>query len=146
MNKVLTKFVRIARLLAKGDRPLLLSTIGINGAPRSRYIGEFRIRDTGEFFLICLSNSNKIREIRKNPLAQLIFSSKDFQRVLTLSGNAALLEDITLRQELFDEKKPLKLYPVFNDNFGVIHFVPVQAEYLDLNVSNDPVVINIPRD
>ncbi len=146
MNRVLAKVAQIARLLAKDDQPALLSTIGINGGPRSRYIGEFRIRDTGELFLICLSNSNKIQEIQRNPQAQVIFSSKDFKRVLTLSGNAAIVQDITLRQNLFEEKKSLKLYPVFNDNFGVIRFVPVHAEYLDLNVSNNPVVINMPRD
>ncbi len=146
MNKVLTKVSKIAGLLAKDNRLILLSTIGINGYPRSRYMGAFRIRDTGEFFLVSPSNANKILEIQKNPQVQVIFSSKDFQRVLALSGNAAVVQDISLRQNLFEETKPLKIYPVFNDYFGVIHFVPVQAEYLDLNVSNDPVVINMPRD
>ena len=146
VNKVLTKVSKIARLIAKDNQPALLSTIGIKGSPRSRYMGAFRIRDAGDIFLISPSNANKIQEIRRNPQAQVLFFDKNFKRVLTLSGIAAIVEDMTLRRNLFEETKPLKIYPVFNDNFGVIHFVPVRAEYLDLNVSNDPVVINMPRD
>jgi hypothetical protein len=71
------------------------------------------------------------------------FSSKDFKRVLTLSGNASVVQDISLRRTLYEEKT-LSMYPIFDD-FGVIHFVPVYTEYLDLNVSNDPIVINIPQ-
>ncbi len=100
----------------------------------------------GEFFLISPSNANKMREIQINPQVQLIFSSKDFQRVLTLNGIATVVQDTTLRKSLFEETRPLKIYPIFNDYFGVIHFVPVQAEYLDLNVSNQPVVIDLPPD
>jgi general stress protein 26 len=143
VNKVLTKVSQIAKLLAKDDQPALLSTIGINGAPRSRYIGAFSIRDTGEFFLISMSNANKIQEIRKNPRVQVIFSSKDCKRVLTLSGNASIVQDISLRRMIYEGRKPLELYPVFNDDFGVIRFVPVHAEYLDINVSNNPVVIKM---
>jgi len=146
VNKVFIKVVRIARLLAKNGRPVLLSTVGIQGGPRSRYIGAFRIRDTGEFFLISLSKANKIQEIRRNPQAQVILSSRDCKRVLTLSGKASIVQEITLRKNLFEETKPLKIFPVFNDDFGVISFVPLQAEYLDVDVSNDPVVIKMPRD
>ena len=146
MNKVSAKVTQIARLLAKDDRVLLLSTIGLNGAPRSRYIGAFRIRDTGEIFLISPSNANKIQEIRKNPQTQVILSSKDCKRVLTLSGNASIVEDISLRQTLYEETKPLKIYPVFSDDFGVICFVAEKMEYLDLNVCDSPFVIDIPRD
>ena len=141
MNEARTKVSQIAWLLAKDNQPALLSTIGMKGDPRSRYMGAFRIRDTGDIFLISPSNAHKIQEIQKNPQAQVIFSGKDFKRVLTLSGNAVVVKDIAIRQSLFEETKPLKIYPAFNDHFGVIHFVPLQAEYLDLNVSNDPVVI-----
>lgn len=146
VNNALKKVAQIARLLAKDEQPALLSTIGLNGSPRSRYMGAFRIRDTGDFFLISPSNTNKMEEIQRNPQVQVIFSDKGFKRVLTLSGKAGIVKDTALRQELFEEKKPLKLYPVFNDHFGVVHFMPLQAEYLDLNVSNDPVVIDLPGD
>ncbi|MBF0571230.1 MAG: pyridoxamine 5'-phosphate oxidase family protein [Candidatus Omnitrophica bacterium] len=146
MNKVFAKISKIARWLTKDDQPVLLSTIGLNGGPRSRYMGAFRIRDTGEIFLISPSNANKIREIRQNPQAQLIFSSKDCKRVLTLSGNALIVRDASLRRTLYEETKPLEIYPVFDDSFGLIRFVPVQAEYLDINISNDPVRIHVSRD
>ena len=109
-------------------------------------MGAFRIRETGEFFLISPSNANKMREIRKNCQVQVIFSGEGFRRVLALSGDAAIVEDFSSRQNLFEETKPLAIYPVFNDDFGVIRFVPVVAEYLDLDVSNYPVVINVPQE
>ena len=146
VNKVLTKIFQIAKLLAKDDQPILFSTIGINGGPRSRYMGGFRIRDTGDLFLISMSNANKMQEIQRNPQAQVIFSSKNCKQVLTLSGDASIVQDIFLRRTFYEETKPLKMYPVFNNDFGLIHFVPVQAEYLDINVSNYPVVFKIPRD
>lgn len=146
MDQVFARVSQIARLLAKGTHPALLSTIGLDGGPRTRYIGEFRIRDTGEIFLISPSTANKIQEIRKNPQVQVIFSSKDCKQVLTLSGSASILDDISLRLEIYEEKKSYELYPVFNDYFGAIRFIPVKAEYLDVNVSNSPVVIKMSRD
>ena len=134
---------QIARLLAKEKNVALLSTIGLNGSPRSRFIGAFRIMDTGQVFLITPSDSNKVKEIGQDPNVQVIFASQDCTRVLTLSGKASMLVDVKQRQQLFEETKPIKLYPVFNDYFGVIDFVPLQAEYLDINVSNKTVVLNI---
>ena len=145
MSKTLKTVSQIAKLLAKDSQPILLSTIGLDGCPRSRYIGAFRIRDSAEIFLISMSNANKIKEIRKNSKVQVILSDNDYKRVLTINGNASIVQDIDLRRTLYEETKPLKIYPVFNDNFGVIHFVPVQAEYLNLKVCNDPFVINILR-
>ena len=146
MNKVLDKVSRIARLLAQEEQPALLSTIGIDGSPRSRYMGAFRIKEEGEIFLISPSKANKMQEIRRNSLAQVILASKDCQRVLTLSGKAAIVEDMALRRSLFEETKPLRIYPVFDDNFGVIHFVSLRAEYLDLKICNSPYVFKIPRE
>lgn len=142
MNKIIAKVSKVARILAEYN-PALLSTIGINGAPRSRYVGGFRIRDTGEILLISPSNTNKMLEIQRNPKAQVLLSSKDCRRVLTLSGNASIVQNISLRRAFYEETRPLRMYSTFNDYFGVIHFIPFRAEYLDLNVSNDPFVINI---
>ena len=146
MSKSFSKVSQIARLLAKDAKPALLSTIGLNGAPKSRYIGTFKIRDTGEMFFISPSKSRKIQEIQRNSQTQVIFSSQDCKRVLTLSGGASIVEDLVLRRRLYEETKPLKIYPIFNDYFGVIHFMPVYAEYLDINSSDDPVVINMMQD
>jgi general stress protein 26 len=143
VNKVL-QVSQIARILVKDAQPLLLSTIGMDGAPRSRYIGAFRIRDTGEIFLISPSKTHKMQEVQRDPRVQVVLASKDMQRVLTLSGSAAVVQDMAVRKGLFEETKPLKIYPVFNDDFGVIHFIPLQAEYLDLNVRNDPFMVKIP--
>ena len=141
---MLVKISQISRLLAKDKKPVLLSTIGLNGFPRTRYIGAFKIMDTGRIFLITPSDSNKVKEIQQNPRVQVILSDKNCHRVLTLSGNAAMVQDVHLRQRIFEDTKPIKLYPVFNDYFGVIDFSPVLAEYLDINVSNNTFVINIP--
>jgi general stress protein 26 len=146
MNKVLEKVSRIARILANNNHVLLLSTIGLSGGPRSRYIGGFSIKDTADLYLISPADTDKIREIQKDSRVQIIFSSKDYRKVLTLNGNAKIVEDESLRRAIYEEKESWGLYPVFNDYFGVIHFVPNQAEYLDLDISNDVVMFQMPRD
>lgn len=145
MNKVLEKISRIARMLSKDNHVILLATIGLHGGPRSRYMGGFQITDTAELFLIAPSDTGKMREIQKNSQAQVIFSSKDHRQVLTLSGNAAIVKDESVRRAIYEEKESWSIYPVFNDRFGVIHFVPTQAEYLNLNTSNDTINIQIPK-
>ncbi len=143
MNKNRVIISKIAKVLSKKDRPVLFSTISLKGAPRSRYIGAFIVRDIGEIYLISPSNTNKMQEVRKNQRAQVIFSSEDCHQVLTLSGKAYVVEDDFLRYKIYEEKKNLKMYPTFSNDFGVIHFVSGHAEYLDIDVSNKQKVIKI---
>lgn len=120
---------------------MLLSTLGLDTGPRTRYMGAFLIRESGEIFLISPSTARKMQEIEKDPHVQVIFSDQECHKVLTLTGKAEVVRDNELRRAIYEEKKGLKIYPVFNDYFGVIRFIPLHAEYLDIDVSNDPVVI-----
>ena len=37
----------------------------------------------------------------------------------------------------------MKLYPAFNNDFGVIRFIPETLEYLDLDIRLEPVIIDL---
>lgn len=101
----------------------------------------YRIRDQKEIFLITMSSSNKIQEIRNNPNVQFILLTKEYKKVLTISAKATVVEDIAVRKNIYEQGKSSILFPVFDDTFGVIHIEPVRVDYLDTNVSSQSAVI-----
>lgn len=138
-----SKIYKLADLISKDDQPCLFCTIGIDGKPRTRFMAGYRIRAQKQIILTTYSDSTKIHEIRKNPNVQFILFTTGQAKVLTLSCMAKIVDDLALRQEIYEERKRPALFPVFDDSYGVILLEPVVAEYLDVSVSNSPVVINI---
>lgn len=143
MKKVSSNISQVARILFKNNNILLFSTVSLSGGPRSRFMGACVILDNAEFYLISPSNSRKIKEIVNNSLSQVIFFTKDYQQILTLTGVASVVQDFELRKSIYEKNKDLKIYPVFDDFFGVIHFHFVEAEYLNLKLSDSPVIFEL---
>lgn len=132
MTKAGEKILFAARKIIRGSALCSFVTIGLDGAPRSRFIGTFVIDKSRAIHLVCQAGSNKTREIARCAKSQLVFWSRDFQIVVSLSGSARMVWDAGIRRRVYQKTAPLRLFPEFDDSFAVIRFIPQSLEYLNL--------------
>jgi len=144
MKRIERKILIAAKKLVQSKDLCAFATIGLDGFPKMRYMGAFVGEKQWVFYLVSLSDSQKMLEIEKNEKAQLIFWSPDFQKVVSLWGTAGVVREQSKRREVYDQTAPLKIYPQFSSDFGVIQFVSLRLEYLNLHIRNDAfkVVLN----
>jgi general stress protein 26 len=137
MNKIDKKVLDAARKILQRSDLCAFSTIALDGFPKMRYMGAFIVDEQLSFYLVCLSGAQKVREIHKNEKSQLTFWSRDFQAVVSLWGKASVVREEKKRREVYNKTSPLQLYPKFSRAFGVIRFVPIRLEYLNLRIRNE---------
>ncbi len=137
------KLLSVCTKVIKDSRVCSLTTIGLNGFPRTRLMGTFVCGKEWEILFVCLADSNKIQEIACIEKTQVLFWSVDYHAVVSLSGVCALVQDKTIRRRIYRRTAPLQLFPVFNDTFAVIRFKASCLEYLNLMASNKAVEISI---
>ncbi len=98
---------RVRRILI--DAPFaVLSTVGEDSTPFTRWMSPiFATGDLKEFHALAAPRSRKIEHLRTNPRVTWVFSSPDFEDVVTIHGKAFVDEDPALRAEIW-ERMPEK--------------------------------------
>jgi len=139
MTTAQRRLLRVAAQVVSNSRMCLLTTIGLDGYPRSRFMGTFVTGQRWVVFLVCLADSNKISQIRRRRRTQLTFWVDDYHAVVSLSGEAELVKDIKVRRRIYKRTAPLQLFPEFNNTFAVIRFTASYLEYLNPRVSEESV-------
>lgn len=96
-NQVLER----ALALAGEGRPALLSTLGLDGRPRSRWMVPIALpRLKGRLFALSSMSFDKIAEIENDGRVQWILQSDDLSLVATLEGRAFVFRDPSFSAEL----------------------------------------------
>lgn len=139
MTKTHRRLLRVAAQVVSHSRMCLLTTMGPDGYPRSRFMGTFVAGQRWVIFLVCLADSNKISQIRRRRKTQLTFWEDDHHAVVSLSGEAELVKDMRVRRWIYKRTAPLRLFPEFNHTFAVIRFSASYLEYLNLRVGEKSV-------
>ena len=123
----------------------VLSTVDARNRPQSRVIGS-RLVDRGlTVFMETYVDSNKVKQIKKKPSVQLLFPTKDYSEVVTLSGKATIEESMAVKKRVW-EKNPSssKYFSGYNDpRLGVIKFKPESLTYIGLEAGMDVIEIKL---
>ncbi len=124
-NKIKEK----AKELIKASQIFVLSTAEGN-LPKSRFMGSLVEKEDFAYYMETYSSSNKVAQIKKNPNVQLLFFRNDYSEIVTLTGKAAIVDSLKIKEFVFNSYSNSKKYfKGFEDKgFAVIEF---KAEAID---------------
>ena len=138
---------KVLNVMELGREIFVFSTVDDEGRPHMRYMATLDYEDDySAFFLGCTMSSNKVRHIRHNPNVQLLFAAPDYLHVVTITGQASILDSIDKKRELWEKYPVLAGYLKAPDDpdFGIIRLEPEYADLLDFN--NGFYAIRVPWD
>ena len=91
-----------------------------------------RVEDDGSIWFFSAKNSDRNADLKREPEAQLIWSSDDSQEYLSLYGEAHVLYDRQKAEELWDPMVKVWFQEGPTDpNLSLIHFRPTSGYYWD---------------
>jgi general stress protein 26 len=126
------EILEVAREVCKGGVPFVLATVGGDGGPRMRWMGALVLDEPLTIFMAAGAKSRKITQIHRSPLAQMMFHTPDFSRVVTLYGNCSLPDDMATKKRLWEAIPELANYMKGPDDpeFGLVRFDAKKVELL----------------
>jgi len=136
---------KIIRVIDSGKQIYILSTVDEENRPHSRYMGTIDIADDySVVYLACKSFSNKVRQIKANPNAQLLFVTPDYMEVASLSGKASFETSEEIKQETWEKNPPMAGYfnTLQDPELTIIRFDPEFAEYCSHANNYQPIRIS----
>jgi general stress protein 26 len=131
-----------AQEMIRAGKPFVLGTVDRDGAPQMRWMGGLLLELPLTIYMAAGADSRKMRQIRANPRAQLMFQDEDFAHVATLSGTCEIVEDIATKRRVWDGIPGCAEHfgGPEDPNFGVIKFVCRRVELLATSESHEPAV------
>jgi general stress protein 26 len=110
----------------------VFSTVDAQNRPQSRLMGAKLVERGTVVFMETYADSSKVKQIKKNPRAQLLFPTKNYSEVVTVSGKASLEDSVALRKKMWQENPASKDYfSSYNDpNLAIIKFQPDKMTYI----------------
>lgn len=161
LDSYLNKSLEYLRSGAAGDNNsfqyLHLSTIDMNGRPRSRTIVLREVRENDDFIIFTDDRTTKVVELKQNPEVHLIGYDHQQLTQLRIHARAEIISDPSERNQLFEQvtDKRIKDYTVdpapgtriddpseltyLDDeehHFCPLRLVPYELEYLELKRPN----------
>lgn len=143
MNQRETK--KRARKIVNSSEVFVLSTVDGRNRPQSRFMGAKLVDKGMTIYMETYARSRKIRQIEKNPRIQLLFATKDYSEVVTLSGKASMDKSMTVRKRIWKENPASAEYFSGYDDpaLGLIRFKPELLEYYGPSTELDRVEIKL---
>jgi general stress protein 26 len=110
----------------------VLSTVDGRGRPQSRFMGAKLVERGMTIYMETYADSAKVKQIRKKPNAQLLFPTKDYSEVVTLSGKASIEDSMALKKRIWAKNPASKDYfSGFDDpRLALIKFQPEELKYI----------------
>lgn len=85
-----TQVIDLVRRLLKSNNPGVLSTVDQSGFPQSRWMATMSFDDFPNLYTLTAANSRKVAQIKDHPIVQWMFSDRDWNFVVNLTGRAEL--------------------------------------------------------
>ena len=136
---------RVLDVIKSGKNAFIFSTVDENNCPQSRFMGAFMLEREFTIYLETSSSSRKMKQIKNNSGAQLVFFRPDYSEVAIVSGRAAIEESLEKKKEIWAHVPSCKdYYPAYDaPEFGVIRFETKKIEYLNPKMQLAPFKITI---
>jgi general stress protein 26 len=127
---------RASALLGEG-RPALLSTLGPDGYPRSRWMTPAMLpRLRGRIYAVTSMTFPKASQIESEPRVEWTLTAGDFSEVLSLRGSARVLADPSFSAEVLKAVGPhLPIFWGLNTDPSSVVVVETEVEYASLLVT-----------
>jgi len=113
--------IRLARQLADGTRPGVLTTVDAEGVPRMRWMATLSLSEFPHLYALTSPKSRKVEQIRANPKVSWMFTTEGSSMVVNLSGTATIVTDKTAVNRIWEmvEDKSNAYFLSLDSNDGV---------------------------
>jgi len=135
-----------AQELARSKAPFVFATVDAEGAPQVRWMGGLVLDEPFQVWMMSGAQARKMAQIRGNPAAQLVFSTPDFSRVITVSGTCEVSEDLACKQRVWVAMPELAQFVSGPEDpdFGLVEFVGKRLELLAIReLGPEPLVAEL---
>lgn len=103
---------RAARVVARNPVGMLI-TVDETGRPHARWMGATTSHGLARLRTLTARGSRKLNEIRANGRVTWVFTSPDFGHVVTLEGEATIIDDPRVLAEAWDSLRDIgRSYPI----------------------------------
>ena len=96
------EIIAAARDVIARNHTFVLATLGEDGGPRIRWMGDLILEEPLTVYMAAGTSSRKTGQIRANPRAQLMFNTEGHEGVVTLSGTCVIQEDLDTRRRAWE--------------------------------------------
>ncbi len=134
-----------ARKIVNAAEVFVLSTVDGRNRPQSRFMGAKLVDKGMTIYMETYARSRKVRQIKKNPRVQLLFATKNYSEVVTLSGKASMDKSVDVRKRIWKENPASAEYFSGYDDpaLGLIKFKPERLEYYGPSTGLDIIEIKL---
>jgi len=81
----------------------ILTTVDADGVPHSRWMGtSMGVEGVGRLYCLSGAKARKIDQIHRNPNVTWVFTTRDYRDVVTLYGQAVVLDSPIVAQHVWD--------------------------------------------
>lgn len=110
----------------------VFSTVDGRNRPQSRVMGAKLVERGTTIYMETYADSNKVKQIKKKPRAQLLFPTKTYSEVATLSGKASLENSMAIKKKMWQKNPASKDYFSGYDDprLAVIKFQADELKYI----------------
>lgn len=132
-NMVGQEAIEKMKLLAeKGGACFFCTNIQTGKSFSTRPMAPEKIDDNGSFWFLSAKDSEKNKELEKDPTAQLLFKGSDYSDFMTLYGKVNISTDQNKIDELWDATMKVWFTEGKTDpRISVLEFVPSEGYYWD---------------
>ena len=135
-----------AQELARSKAPFVFATVDAQGAPQVRWMGGLVLDEPFQVCMMSGAQARKLAQIRNNPAGQLVFSTPDFSRVITVSGTCEVSEDLECKERMWAAMPELAQFVSGPEdpNFGLVRFTGRRLELLAvMELGPEPLVAEL---
>lgn len=135
----------VKELVTEEGAVYVLATVDEKNGPQCRYMGALVFEGDFEILMVSHSEARKMKQLKRNPNAQLLFASEGYKKVATLSGTAAVEESLDRKKQVWDAIPACASYHKSYDapDFGLIRFKTKSIEYIHLAVQHEPFKVEL---
>jgi pyridoxamine 5'-phosphate oxidase len=115
---------------ANENRTCYLSSVE-GDQPRVRCLGMWYADETG-FYFQAQSVKAMCKQLQKNPKVEVIFTAKDFSRLMRVSGPVRFIDDLEIRAKCIKERPFVKNFGITEPNnplLAVFHLYTGEAYF-----------------
>ncbi len=134
-NPDVKQILDAVRATMKAERCCFLVTVDANGQPQARMVEALSVEPDMRVWMITNPETRKVKEIRNDSRATMVFSDNEGEGYATLIGNARLVDDVNRKKVLwkFEQGAFFPGGPEGEDSI-LIEFIPSRVEIMHFHL------------
>jgi general stress protein 26 len=98
-----TKIMEIIQALIDDSKTAVLTTVDPSGVPTTRWVTPGCVKERyGALYLVSEIHLSKVKHIKENPLASMMFQTRSLDRILSVKGRVNIISNPSILTETLE--------------------------------------------